>query len=91
VSPRVPLFKRTYDAIGFFAHLASSGISPWSRFPAMFAATSNTAAYNVSVSLSAEFLDSEASSFFRDPGLGPEWDTRGRDSPAASTPPCARF
>jgi hypothetical protein len=81
--PRVALFKRTYTAIGFFAHLASSGISPWSRFAAMFATTSNTAAYNVSVSLSATFLDSEASSFFRDPGLGPEWDTRG---PSVPTP-----
>ncbi|HEV3046809.1 MAG TPA: hypothetical protein VGY13_05550 [Solirubrobacteraceae bacterium] len=80
-SPAVSLFKRTYTAIGFFSHLQSSGISPWSRFPAMFAATSNASAYNVSVGLSAAFLDSEASSFFRDAALGPEWDERGPDIP----------
>jgi hypothetical protein len=80
-SPGVSLFKRTYTAIGFFGHLESSGISPWTRFPAMFAATSNTAAYNVSVSLSAAFLDSEASSFFREPTFGSAWDQQGANVP----------
>jgi hypothetical protein len=37
-TPATLLFSRTYSAIGFFGHLASSGISPWSRFKAMFAA-----------------------------------------------------
>lgn len=80
-SPSVSLFKRTYSAIGFFEHLQSSGISPWSRFPAMFATTSNAAAYNVSVSLSAKFLSSDASSFFREPAFGSAWDQQGPDVP----------
>jgi hypothetical protein len=81
-SPKVPLFTRTYTGIGFFAHLASSGIDPWSRFREMFAATSNPASYNVSVSLSARFLNSDASSFFREPGLGSDWDQQGADVPS---------
>ncbi len=80
-SPEVSLLKRTYTAVGFFEHLDSSGISPWSRFQAMFAATSNAAAYNVSVSRSAAFLNTEASAFFREPSLGSEWDTRGPSVP----------
>jgi hypothetical protein len=79
-SPHMALFDRSYDAIGFFGHLASSGASPWSRFKAMFAATSNAAAY-AAAGVSETALDSEASVFFREPSFGSAWDQQGPDVP----------
>lgn len=80
-SPQVQLFSRSYEAIGFFGHMQSSSLSPWSRFKAMFKAESSPAAYTAGVGSSTAFLDSEASAFFREPGLGPEWDTQGANVP----------
>jgi hypothetical protein len=82
-SPATPLFSRSYDAVGFFGHLASSGISPWSRFKAMFAAKSSPEAWAAGVGGSLPYLDSEASSFFRSPAFGAEWDQTGRGVPPA--------
>ncbi len=84
-SPRTPLFKRLYDAIGFFGHMQSSGISPWSKFEAMFLTRSGAAAYNDAIGASSAFLDSEASSFFREPGLGSAWDQTGQDVPSRAS------
>jgi hypothetical protein len=77
--PGVSLFARSYDAIGFFGHLASSGVDLWKRFPAIFRTTGNTAAY-AAATLGAgnEFLDNEASVFFRDSSLGSAWDQEGQ-------------
>lgn len=80
-NPRVALFHRSYDAIGFFGHLASSGSSPWSHFKAMFAATTNETAYAVS-GVSQSALNSEASVFFREPSLGSAWDQQGPNVPS---------
>jgi hypothetical protein len=82
-SPKTPLFKRLYDAVGFFGHMASSGMSPWTRFKSIFATTSSEAAYAAAVGGSEDFLDSEASSFFREPGLGSVWDQPGPNVPSA--------
>jgi hypothetical protein len=49
----------------------------------MFATTTNAAAYGAA-GVTKTFLDNEASVFFRDPGLGPEWDQKGRNVPSAS-------
>ena len=81
-SPEAALFTRTYTAVGFFGHLASSGISPWTRFPAMFAATSSAAAYEAAVGGNKLFLNSEASVFFREPAFGPPWDQKGPAVPS---------
>jgi hypothetical protein len=81
-SPHVPLFSRTYSAVGFFGHLASSGVSPWSKFKAMFAATSNDAAYAAAVGSNQLLLNSEASMFFREPSFGSAWDVQGPDVPS---------
>ncbi len=82
-SPRVSLFDRADDGVGFFGHLASSGISPWTRFKAMFKATSDLGAYDAA-SVSKGFLDSEASAFFREPALGSAWDQPGANVPSKS-------
>jgi hypothetical protein len=79
-SPHVPLFKRGYDAIGFFGHLAASGISPWGRFRAIFRQTGNEGAY-AAAEVNKTFLDTEASAFFREPALGAAWDEHGPDLP----------
>jgi hypothetical protein len=80
-SPEVALFDRTYSAMGFFGHLAANGVSPWSRFKAMFAATSNEAAYAVAVGSDAGLISSAASVYFREPALGAEWDQQGPNVP----------
>jgi hypothetical protein len=84
ISPSVALFRRTYDGVGFFGHLASNGISPWSKFKAMFAATSNEVAYTVAVGGDTTLMSSGASAYFREPALGAEWDERGPNVPTAA-------
>ena len=81
-SPDTALFARTYSAVGFFGHLAASGISPWARFKAMFAAESSAAAYEAAVGGNKVFLNSEASVFFREPAFGPAWDQKGPAVPS---------
>jgi len=78
------LFKRTYDGVGFFGHMASSGISPWSRFKVMFKSTSSEEAWNEAVGSQTGYLDSEASSFFRESHLGSEWEQTGPNVPSAN-------
>jgi hypothetical protein len=80
-SPGQPLFSRSYDAIGFFGHMAQVGISPWKRFKAMFAATSSLAAYEAAIGTSINFLDSEASVFFREALFGSAWNAQGPNVP----------
>jgi hypothetical protein len=83
-SPGKELFTRSYDAIGFFGHMAQSGISPWSRFRAMFAATSSSAAYAAGVGTNLDFLGSEASVFFREGAFGEAWSVLGPNVPSRS-------
>lgn len=80
-APSTPLFSRSYSAIGFFGHMASTGLSPWPRFKAIFAATSSAAAYAAAVGGDPQFLDSEASVFFREPKFGALWDQEGPNVP----------
>jgi hypothetical protein len=44
-NPQTPLFQRGYDAIGFYAHMQESGISPFERLPAMLTAGSDASAF----------------------------------------------
>jgi hypothetical protein len=81
-SPGKPLFSRDYDGVGFFGHMAQTGISPWKRFKAMFAATSSKAAYEAGISSNVDFLDSEASVFFREPSFGSAWNAQGANVPS---------
>jgi hypothetical protein len=86
-SPGTQLFTRVgrhgYAAVGFFGHMASSHISPWSRFKSMFEAKGSPAAWAAGVGGDTAFLNSEAAAFFREPGLGPEWDASGPNVPTS--------
>ncbi len=84
-SPGTVLFDRLYDAIGFFGHMASSGIDPWKRFKAMFTAPNGESAYGVAVGGSAAFLDSQAAAFFREPALGSVWEQTGANVPSRAS------
>jgi hypothetical protein len=83
-TPRRPLTGRSYDAVGFFGHLASSGISLWSKFRNIFEQSSPQGAYEAAIGGNREALNSEASAFFRKPAFGREWDQQGPNVPAAA-------
>lgn len=84
-SPLKALFNRDEDAIGFFGHLAHSGISPWHVFPAMFAASTDIAAYEAAVNSDMTFLDSEASAFYDAGGFGAAWVPKGQGNATADS------
>ncbi len=69
------LFNRTYDAIGFFAHMEQSGIDPWPLFDRMFRAPTSAAAY--AIATDREFKLTWASSLLRHPAFGDGWDSTG--------------
>jgi hypothetical protein len=78
VAPRIDLRTRAYDAVGFYAHLAETGINPWSIFEAQWAAGSDHFAIFEATGATGEaFLDSWASSVTRDAARGAAWDTTG--------------
>jgi hypothetical protein len=83
-SPRTPLFSRSYDAVGFFGHMASiPGLSPWGKFKAMFEATGSDEAYVRGIGDSEPFLSSEASVYFREPKFGSAWNAQGAHVPSS--------
>jgi hypothetical protein len=70
-----PLFSRSYSAIGFYAHMAESGIDPWHTFDAMWNAPSSAAAYQVATN--DTFKLTWASSLTRIKPFGQGWSTTG--------------
>lgn len=87
--PGEPLFKRTYDAIGFYAQLDQAGHSPWAAFREMWGATGNAAQYAAIGGTSADFLDQWASGLTRKTTFGAAWDATGpgiTDDSAPQTP-----
>lgn len=79
--PETSLFQRTYDAVGFYAHMKESGEDPWGRFDSMYAAqraTGNGGALTAGLGGHAQsFLDTWATGLVRDSAVGREWDTTG--------------
>ncbi|HEX2626058.1 MAG TPA: hypothetical protein VHL56_04050 [Candidatus Limnocylindrales bacterium] len=76
--PTTPLTKRSYDAIGFYAHLAESGTDPWTIFDDMWVAGSGNADLFAASGATADaFLDSVASGVMLLPNLGAGWTTGG--------------
>jgi hypothetical protein len=69
------LLKRSYDAIGFYAHMAETGINPWQKFDLMFKAPTSIAAYDLATD--NDFLTTWASSLLRKGNWGEGWDTTG--------------
>jgi hypothetical protein len=76
---------RSYDAIGFYAHMAETGTDPWSRLDAMLKAGGNPAAYDTGVD--AEFRQTWGSSLARQASFGSGWDTTGPGIPSLAYSP----
>lgn len=75
--PLTPLFWRSYDAIGFYAHLAETGIDPWTVFRAMWTSGIDSATvFKASGADNKAFTDSWASGLLRESSRGRAWDTQ---------------
>ncbi|HTW09306.1 MAG TPA: hypothetical protein VME46_17500, partial [Acidimicrobiales bacterium] len=81
--PTIPLFSRSYDAIGFFAHMDETGTDPWHAFDKIFRAAP-TSAQAYAMATDEEFKLTWASSFLRYRDYGEGWDTTGPDIPKIS-------
>ena len=81
---QIPLTMRAYDAVGFYAHLAETGVDPWTIFQDTWAAgADNILAFKQAKADSGAFLDSWASSVMRQPNRSRAWDTTGPGIPPA--------
>ena len=88
LQPEKPLMDRVYDAVGFYAQLAQSGVDPWRRFAPMLATGNDSDAYHAAADpAGATFLDNWAAGYFRDPALGPEWEITGPPPPDGTFKP----
>jgi hypothetical protein len=78
-NPVNPLFKRTYDATGFFAHVQETGGDVFGSFPKVMQAISagDVPAFNAFVSSSDRFFSTWPTGLLRQPSLGADWDTTG--------------
>jgi len=80
---KASLFRRTYDAVGFYAQLANSGVDVWKRIDPMTAAYlkgGNAAAWKASGAGDA-FLRTWASGHARGARPGSDWDITGYGIP----------
>jgi hypothetical protein len=90
MTPGQPLFERTYDALGFYAHMQESSLGPWQRFDAMLqsiARGSEESAYEDATAASDRFHLSWASGYFRDGSLGLDWTFKGNGITADAPSP----
>lgn len=87
--PETPLFSRSYDGVGFFAHLTESGTDPWPVLIPMINATDNPGRFANAVGGNAStFEDSWASGMFRgQPMSGKVWNTTGVGMPNSRPTP----
>ncbi len=77
LAPAVSLFAQSYEAIGFWNHLGeSTAIDPWAALRNAVGKTSAAALANTGA-LTDSFLDTWASSLFRQPAFGNAWQTDG--------------
>jgi hypothetical protein len=95
-TPLAPLFQRSYDAIGFYAHLAENGVDPWRQFASMLTAGGSAAAYARAVAgHEPAFLDRWAAGLSREAGWGVGWNTTGpgitQDKPDVQTTTVGSF
>src|SRR5207248_2587951 len=79
------LFDRDYSGIGFLSLMQQEGLDPWSRLTGMLRAAStggDLLAYQTGVAGGEQqLLDAWASSYFRLPNYGADWDMQGTCSP----------
>jgi hypothetical protein len=81
------LFTRSYSAIGFYGHLQSVGISPWSVVDKMLLAADSDSAFTASGAPAPGFMDTWASGLFRDSTINGWWNEPGRWQTNAVTEP----
>ncbi len=87
LSPEKPLFTRSYDAFGFYAHLSQAQVNPWDVLITMLQVEdSNPARFEVAGANADQFLDTLASTYFRQAALGPAWELAGPGLLDAPTP-----
>jgi hypothetical protein len=80
--PATPLDHRTYDAIGFFAHLSTTGSGALASFADAMSAPSLAQAYpDVAREGAPGLFDTWASSLYRAPQRGAAWDVTGPCAP----------
>jgi hypothetical protein len=83
--PLTALSKRTYDAIGFFAHLDQSGAGALATVRRAIATPSLASAYPaVANEGGADIFGSWAASLYRTPARGGAWDVSGPCAPPRS-------
>ena len=88
LSPLKPLFTRSYDGVGFYAHLAESGTDPFTVIRPMLLAATSEDAYAASGAPAAQFVDTWASSYYRVTSWSAAWNTNGPGMPPLrGTPP----
>ncbi len=84
MTPARPLFRRTYDAVGWLGYLAKQTGPLWDRLPSLAMATTNDAGYagalggTAGASLAAEWASTQAG---RD-SLGPRWAVQSPGLPS---------
>lgn len=80
-APPKPLFTRSYDGLGFFAHIENSGADPWSTMFRMYQAVIHSGEIDSAAFLqanqSANFATRWAMGMVRQQQLGPDWETSG--------------
>jgi hypothetical protein len=77
---RTSLYQRSYDAVGFFAQLANSGVDVWKRIDPItqaFLKGGNEAAWGAAVTRAPAFLRAWAAGHARGARPGKEWDITG--------------
>ena len=79
--PDLPLFKRTYSAVGFFGHLEAAAIDPWATLIPVLQEGSNEAAFAASGASADPFLETWASSLLDDSARGQQWSLTGPAKP----------
>jgi hypothetical protein len=83
--PTTPLDARTYDAVGFFAHLDQIGAGALGSVKNAIGAPSLAAAYPALLNEGgSDIFGSWASSLYRTPARGTAWDVSGACAPARS-------
>jgi len=85
-TPVKSLYKRSYDAVGFFGHLEHVGVDVWPRIVPMMQAPDDQAAFEIAVAGSPAALDDWPSGLARDTAAGPAWATDGPGIPATQPP-----
>jgi hypothetical protein len=85
--PTRPLSGRVYDGVGFFVHLAETGVNPWSKIDAIGAAlrgkgTAATRAGWAAANVPAAFVGSWGSGFVQGRYPGTAWTSTAANLPA---------